>query len=129
PEGLLMAPVYAVPRLLARNAINLQQFDYYEIHEAFAGQVLCNLAAWESAEYCRETLGLSSALGAIDHSRMNINGGSVGLSHPFAATGARIPATAARQLKLHRDQTGRGARTLISMCAAGGLGVAAILES
>jgi acetyl-CoA C-acetyltransferase len=128
PEGLLMAPVYAVPRLLARNAMELTRFDYYEIHEAFAGQVLCNLSAWESVDYCRDALGLSSTLGSIDRSRTNINGGSVGLGHPFAATGARILANAAKQLKLHRTQTGRTGRTLISMCAAGGLGVAAILE-
>ena len=128
PEGLLMAPVYAMPRLLARNGLRLQDFDYYEIHEAFAGQVLCNLAAWESADYCRNTLGLDAPLGAIDRTRLNVNGGSVGLGHPFAATGARILAGAARQLALHRQQTGRAGRTLISMCAAGGIGVTAILE-
>jgi acetyl-CoA C-acetyltransferase len=127
-EGLLMAPVHAVPRLLARNGLRLQDFDYYEIHEAFAGQVLCNLAAWENAEYCRSTLGLDAPLGAIDRSRLNVNGGSVGLGHPFAATGARILAGAAKQLALHRKQTGRAGRTLISMCAAGGLGVTAIVE-
>jgi acetyl-CoA C-acetyltransferase len=127
-EGLLMAPTYAVPRLLARNGLKLQDFDYYEIHEAFSGQVLCNLAAWESADYCKNVLGLDKPLGKIDRSKMNINGGSVGLGHPFAATGARILASAAKQLALHRAKTGRGARTLISMCAAGGLGVTAILE-
>jgi acetyl-CoA C-acetyltransferase len=127
-EGLLMAPVHAVPRLLARNGLTLQDFDYYEIHEAFAGQVLCNLAAWQSADYCRDKLGLAAPLGAIDRSRMNINGGSVGLGHPFGATGARIVAAAAKQLALHRKQTGRAGRTLISMCGAGGLGVTAILE-
>lgn len=127
-EGLLMAPTYAVARLLARNGLTLQEFDYYEIHEAFAGQVLCNLAAWENADYCRDKLGLDAPLGAIDRSKLNVNGGSVGLGHPFAATGARILAGAARQLALHRAQTGRSGRTLVSMCAAGGLGVAAILE-
>jgi len=128
PEGLLMAPVHAVPRLLARNGLTLQDFDYYEIHEAFAGQVLCTLAAWESADYCRDVLGLKASLGSIDRSKLNINGGSVGLGHPFAATGARIVAGAAKQLAAHRAQTGRSGRTLISVCAAGGLGVVAILE-
>ncbi len=89
PEGLLMAPVYAVPRLLDRNGLTLQDFDFYEIHEAFSGQVLCTLAAWEDEGYCRGALGRSAALGAIDRSRLNVNGGSVGLGHPFAATGAR----------------------------------------
>jgi acetyl-CoA C-acetyltransferase len=128
PEGLLMAPVYAVPRLLARNGLTLQDFDFYEIHEAFAGQVACTLAAWENADYCRTALGLDAALGTIDRSRMNVNGGSIGLGHPFGATGARILASAAKQLALHRAATGRAGRTLISMCAAGGLGVAAIIE-
>jgi acetyl-CoA C-acetyltransferase len=127
-DGLLMAPVHAVPRLLARNGLTLQDFDYYEIHEAFAGQVLCNLAAWENAEYCKSKLGLDAPLGSIDRTRLNVNGGSVGLGHPFAATGARILAGAAKQLASHRQQTGRAGRTLISMCAAGGLGVTAILE-
>ena len=127
-EGLLMAPTYAVPRLLARNGLGLQDFDYYEIHEAFAGQVLCTLAAWESADYCRSRLGVSGPLGSIDRSRLNVNGGSVGLGHPFAATGGRIVAAAAKQLALHRASTGRSGRTLISMCAAGGLGVTAILQ-
>jgi len=127
-EGLLMAPTYAVPRLLARNGLSLQDFDYYEIHEAFAGQVLCTLAAWESAEYCREKLGLPTPLGAIERDRLNVNGGSVGMGHPFAATGARILASAAKQLALHRRKTGERGRTLVSICAAGGLGVAAILQ-
>jgi acetyl-CoA C-acetyltransferase len=127
-EGLLMAPTHAVPRLLARNGLTLQDFDYYEIHEAFSGQVLCTLAAWENADYCRDVLGLPGPLGSIDRSKLNINGGSVGLGHPFAATGARIVAGAAKQLARHRAQTGRSGRTLISVCAAGGLGVAAILE-
>lgn len=127
-EGLLMAPAYAVPRLLARNGLTLQDFDFYEIHEAFAGQVLCTLAAWEDEKYCRDKLGLAKALGAIDRSRLNVNGGSLGLGHPFAATGARIVASAAKHLALRREQTGKSARTLISICAAGGMGVAAILE-
>jgi acetyl-CoA C-acetyltransferase len=128
-EGLLMAPAHAVPRLLARNGLTLQDFDYYEIHEAFAGQVLCTLKAWESADYCRDRLGLSAPLGAIDRGRLNVRGGSVGLGHPFAATGARIVATAAKQLALHRARTGAPARTLVSVCAAGGLGVTAIIEA
>jgi acetyl-CoA C-acetyltransferase len=128
-EGLLMAPAYAVPRLLARNKLTLQDFDYYQIHEAFSGQVLCTLAAWENEEYCKRALGCSSALGSIDRARLNVNGGSVGLGHPFGATGARILSGAARQLSLHGKQTGRRGRTLVSVCAAGGLGVTAILES
>jgi len=129
PEGLLMAPAYAVPRLLDRNGLTLQDFDFYEIHEAFSGQVLCTLAAWENENYCRGALGRSAALGAIDRSRLNVNGGSVGLGHPFAATGARILGAAAKQLALHRSQNGRRGRTLVSVCAAGGLGATAILES
>ncbi len=128
PEGLLMAPTHAVPRMLARNGLSLQDFDFYEIHEAFSGQVLCTLAAWESADYCRDVLGLAAPLGAIDRSKLNVNGGSVGLGHPFAATGARIVASAAKRLAQLRAETGRSGRTLISVCAAGGLGVTAILE-
>ena len=128
PEGLLMAPAYAVPRLLARNGLTLQDFDFYEIHEAFAGQVLCTLAAWENADYCRDKLALPQPLGAIDRTRLNVNGGSVGLGHPFAATGARIVGGAAKQLAEHREKTGRSGRTLVSVCAAGGLGVTLILE-
>ena len=128
PEGLLMAPAHAVPRLLARNGLTLQDFDFYEIHEAFAGQVLCTLAAWENEEYCRNTLGLDAALGSIDRHKLNVKGGSVGLGHPFAATGARILATAAKNLAQYRAQTGKSGRTLISMCTAGGLGVTAIIE-
>ncbi|WP_097459420.1 acetyl-CoA C-acetyltransferase [Mangrovitalea sediminis] len=127
-DGLLMAPAHAVPRLLARNNMTLQDFDYYEIHEAFAGQVLCTLAAWESADYCQNVLGLSAPLGSIDRRKLNVNGGSVGLGHPFAATGARIIASAAKQLAELRAKTGQAGRTLISVCAAGGLGVTAILE-
>ena len=124
-----MAPAYAVPRLLARNGLTLQDFDYYEVHEAFAGQVLCTLKAWESVDYCRDRLGLAAPLGPIDRSRLNVRGGSVGLGHPFAATGTRIVAAAAKQLALHRASTGSPARTLVSVCAAGGVGVTAILEA
>lgn len=128
-EGLLMAPAYAVPRMLADAHLGLQDFDFYEIHEAFSGQVLCTLAAWEDDSYCRRALQLPAALGAIERARLNVNGGSVGLGHPFAATGARILAGAAKQLALHRARTGRAGRTLVSVCAAGGLGATAILES
>lgn len=126
-EGLLMAPAYAVARLLKRNGLSLQDFDYYEIHEAFTGQVLCTLKAWEDPDYCRERLGVEQALGSIDRSKLNVRGGSVGLGHPFAATGARIVGSVAKQLMLHRVRTGTPARALISVCAAGGLGVAAIV--
>jgi acetyl-CoA C-acetyltransferase len=122
-EGLLMAPVYAVPRLLRKAGLTLQDFDFYEIHEAFAAVVLCTLAAWESESYCREKLGLPSALGAIDRARLNVNGSSIAAGHPFAATGGRIVATLAKLLAM--KGSGRG---LISICAAGGQGVTAILE-
>lgn len=122
-EGLLMAPTVAVAEMLARAGLGLQEFDFYEIHEAFAAQVLCTLKAWESERYCKERLGLDGPLGAIDRQRMNIRGGSVAIGHPFAATGARILATLATIL----EQSGSG-RGLISVCTAGGMGVAAILE-
>ncbi|MFO1473094.1 MAG: acetyl-CoA C-acetyltransferase [Lysobacterales bacterium] len=122
-EGLLMAPTVAVPEMLARNGLTLQDFDLYEIHEAFAAQVLCTLRAWESEEYCRNRLGLAAPLGRIDPARLNINGSSLATGHPFAATGARIVATAAKELK----QRG-GGRCLVSICTAGGMGVVAILE-
>ncbi|WP_137820368.1 acetyl-CoA C-acetyltransferase [Pseudomonas sp. 2FG] len=122
-EGLLMAPVYAVPRLLARNKLSLQDFDYYEIHEAFAAQVLCTLKAWEDPEYCKTRLGLEQPLGAIDRSRMNVKGSSLAAGHPFAATGGRIVANLAKLLSV--AEQGRG---LISICAAGGQGVTAIIE-
>ncbi|MEW6166899.1 MAG: acetyl-CoA C-acetyltransferase [Pseudomonadota bacterium] len=122
-EGLLMAPAYAVPRLLARNRIRLQDFDFYEIHEAFAAQVLCTLKAWEDPKFCKERLGLDQPLGSIDRSKMNIKGGSLACGHPFAATGGRILATLAKII----DENG-GGRGLISICAAGGLGVTAIVE-
>jgi acetyl-CoA C-acetyltransferase len=127
-EGLLMAPAYAVPRMLARNGLTLQDFDFYEIHEAFAGQVLCTLKAWEDESYCKNRLGLDKALGSIDRSKLNVRGGSVALGHPFAATGARILGSLAHHLALHRKLTGKSARALVSICAAGGLGAVAILE-
>jgi acetyl-CoA C-acetyltransferase len=123
-EGLLMAPAYAVPRLLERAGLTLQDFDFYEIHEAFAAQVLCTLKAWESDEFCSTKLGLSQALGSIDRSKLNIKGSSVATGHPFAATGARILATLAKIL-----QQNGGGRGLISICAAGGQGVTAIIEA
>jgi acetyl-CoA C-acetyltransferase len=122
-EGLLMAPVYAVPRLLARNGIKLQDFDFYEIHEAFAAQVLCTLRAWEDPKYCKDRLGLDKPLGSIDLSKLNVNGSSLATGHPFAATGGRIVSALAKLL----EQKGSG-RGLISICAAGGQGVTAIME-
>ena len=122
-EGLLMAPAWAVAQLLKRNNLKLQDFDFYEIHEAFAAQVLCTLKAWESEEFCKTKLGMDGALGAIDRSKLNVVGSSLALGHPFAATGARIVATAAKLLK----EKGQG-RVLISICTAGGMGVAAIVE-
>ena len=124
-EGLLMAPAYAVPRLLARNGLTLQDFDVYEIHEAFAATVLATLAAWEDETFCRERLGLDAPLGAIDRSRLNPNGSSLAAGHPFAATGGRIVAGLAKEL----HERGPGARGLVSVCAAGGQGVVAILEA
>jgi acetyl-CoA C-acetyltransferase len=122
-DGLLMAPAFAVPRMLADAGLRLQDFDLYEIHEAFEAQVLCTLKAWQSAEFCRDRLGLSEPLGSIDRSKLNLKGGSVAIGHPFAATGARILATLAKQLA----QRGSG-RGLISVCTAGGMGVTAIVE-
>jgi acetyl-CoA C-acetyltransferase len=123
-EGLLMAPAYAVPRLLQRNGLTLQDFDFYEIHEAFASTVLVTLAAWESDAFCRERLGLDGPLGKVDRDRVNVLGSSLAAGHPFAATGGRIVATLAKLL--HEKGSGRG---LISICAAGGQGVVAILEA
>lgn len=123
PDGLLMSPTYAVPRLLERNGLTLQDFDFYEIHEAFASQTLATLKAWESEDYCRDRLGLDKPLGAIDRSKLNVKGSSLAAGHPFAATGGRIIATAAKLL----EQNG-GGRALISICAAGGQGVTAIIE-
>ena len=122
-EGLLMAPAYAVPRLLERNGLTLQDFDFYEIHEAFASQVLSTLKAWNDPVFCKERLGLDAPLGEIDRSRLNVNGSSLAAGHPFAATGGRIVANLAKLL----DEKGSG-RGLISICAAGGQGVTAILE-
>jgi acetyl-CoA C-acetyltransferase len=123
-EGLLMAPTYAVAAMLQDAGLILQSFDYYEIHEAFAAQVLCTLKAWESPEYCRDVLGLPAPLGSIDRTQLNVKGGSIALGHPFAATGTRILATLAKILA--GDPHAR--RGLISVCTAGGMGVAAILE-
>ena len=122
-EGLLMAPTYAVPDMLDRMGITLQDFDLYEIHEAFAAQVLCTLKAWESEDYCRTRLGRKAALGLIDRAKVNPKGSSLAAGHPFAATGTRIVATLAKQLA----QRGSG-RGLVSVCTAGGMGVTAILE-
>ena len=122
-EGLLMAPAYAVPRMLARHGLTLQDFDFYEIHEAFASQVLATLKAWEDPIFCKERLGLDAPLGAIDRARLNVNGSSLAAGHPFAATGGRIVNVAAKLLA----EKGSG-RALISVCAAGGQGVVAILE-
>jgi acetyl-CoA C-acetyltransferase len=122
-EGLLMGPAYAVPRMLSDAALGLQDFDFYEIHEAFAGQVLCTLKAWNDPVFCREKLGLPAALGAIDRARLNVKGGSLAIGHPFAATGARIVATLAKILNENKAKRG-----LISVCTAGGMGVTAILE-
>jgi acetyl-CoA C-acetyltransferase len=122
-EGMLMAPAYAVPRMLDRSGLKLQDFDIYEIHEAFAAQVLCTLKAWESEDYCKNRLGRKEPLGKVDRAKLNPKGSSVALGHPFAATGARIVATLAKQLA--ERGSGRG---LISICAAGGMGVTAILE-
>lgn len=123
PDGLLMSPTYAVPRMLKRHGLSLQDFDFYEIHEAFAGQTLATLKAWESEDYCRDRLGLDAPLGSIDRAKLNVKGSSLAAGHPFAATGGRIIATAAKVL----EQNG-GGRTLVSICAAGGQGIVAILE-
>jgi acetyl-CoA C-acetyltransferase len=122
-EGLLMAPTVAVPRMLAAAGLTLQDFDFFEIHEAFAAQVLCTLRAWESADYCKNRLGLDKPFGAIDPAKLNVNGSSLALGHPFAATGTRIVATLAKML----EEKGSG-RGLISICTAGGMGVTAIVE-
>ena len=123
-DGLLMAPAFAVPRMLADAGLRLADFDFFEIHEAFAAQVLCTLKAWESPDFCRDRLGLAEPLGRIDRSRLNVTGSSLALGHPFAATGARIVATLAKLL-----HTRGGRRGLISICTAGGMGVTAILET
>jgi acetyl-CoA C-acetyltransferase len=123
-EGLLMAPAYAVSAMLAEANSTLQNFDFYEIHEAFAAQTLATLAAWESPEFCRDKLGRAAPLGAIDRNKLNVNGGSVAIGHPFAATGTRLLASLAKAL--HEKGSGRG---LISVCTAGGMGVTAIVEA
>jgi acetyl-CoA C-acetyltransferase len=123
-EGLLMAPAYAVSAMLQDANLTLQDFDFYEIHEAFAAQVLCTLKAWESAEYCRERLGRDAPLGAIDRDKLNLKGSSIAFGHPFAATGARILAVAAK----HFEEMPQARRGLISVCTAGGMGVTAIVE-
>lgn len=124
-EGLLMAPAYAMPVMLARNGLTLQDFDLYEIHEAFASTVLSTMAAWEDPAFCRDKLGLDAPLGSIDRSKLNVNGSSLAAGHPFAATGGRIVASLAKAL----HEMGPGKRGLISICAAGGQGVVAVLES
>jgi acetyl-CoA C-acetyltransferase len=122
-EGLLMAPAYAVPRMLDRAGITLQDFDFYEIHEAFAGVVCSTLKAWEDPKFCKERLGLDKPLGSIDRSKLNVNGSSIATGHPFAATGGRVVGTLAKMI--NEKGSGRG---LISICAAGGQGVVAIVE-
>jgi acetyl-CoA C-acetyltransferase len=122
-EGLLMAPTVAVAEILQQTGLTLQDFDFYEVHEAFAGQVLCTLKAWESKDYCKQRLGLKKPLGSIDREKLNVHGSSLAVGHPFAATGARIVATLSQLLEA--KGSGRG---LISVCTAGGMGVAAILE-
>jgi acetyl-CoA C-acetyltransferase len=122
-EGLLMAPAYAVPKMLKKAGLTLQDFDFYEIHEAFAAQVLCTLAAWNSEKFCKDKLGLDAALGEIDRAKLNVKGGSLALGHPFAATGGRIITGLAKML--NEKGSGRG---LISICTAGGMGVTAIIE-
>lgn len=122
-EGLLMAPAYAVPKMIQRAGISLQDFDYYEIHEAFAAQVLCTLKAWEDDNFCKTRLGLNKPLGSIDRKKLNVKGGSVAVGHPFAATGARIVGGLAKIL-----DKAKGGRGLISVCTAGGMGVTAIVE-
>ena len=118
-----MRPAYAVPKMLKKLDLTLQDFDFYEIHEAFAAQVLCTLKAWESEDFCKNNLGLEKALGSIDRTKMNVKGGSLALGHPFAATGARIVATLAKLLE--QNESGRG---LISICTAGGMGITAVIE-
>ncbi|MFP5071836.1 acetyl-CoA C-acetyltransferase [Pseudonocardia nantongensis] len=128
-DGLLTAPVFAVPRLLQRNGLSLQDFDLYEIHEAFASVVLVQRAAWEDARFCKERLGLDSPLGAIDDDKLNVAGSSLAAGHPFAATGGRIVGTLSKLLREKAEQEKKSQRGLISICAAGGQGVVAILEA
>ncbi|MFF1830884.1 acetyl-CoA C-acetyltransferase [Paenarthrobacter sp. NPDC058040] len=128
-DGLLMAPVFAVPRLLARHGLTFEDIDFFEIHEAFAGTVLSTLAAWEDEDFGRTRLGLEGALGKVDRAKLNVNGSSLAAGHPFAATGGRIVASLAKMLHEKGTVDGRPARGLISVCAAGGQGVVAILEA
>ncbi len=128
-DGLLMAPVFAVPRLLARNGLTLDDLDYVEIHEAFASTVLTTLAAWESDQFGKERLGLDGAFGTVDRARLNVHGSSLAAGHPFAATGGRIVATVSKELHRRKQAEGRPVRALVSVCAAGGLGLTAILEA
>ena len=123
-EGLLMAPAYAVSEMLNDADLRLQDFDFYEIHEAFASQTIATLKAWQSEKFCRDRLGRNEPMGPIDLSRLNVKGGSIAMGHPFAATGARIVATMAKLLS--EKGSGRG---LISVCTAGGMGVTAIMEA
>jgi acetyl-CoA C-acetyltransferase len=123
-EGLLMAPAYAVSDMLREANLRLQDFDFYEIHEAFASQTIATLKAWQSEQFCRDRLGRNEPMGPIDLSKLNVKGGSIAMGHPFAATGARIVGTMAKLLA--ENGSGRG---LISICTAGGMGVAAIMEA
>src|SRR5690606_41722171 len=127
--GLRMGTAYACARLLARNGLTFEAFALAEIHEAVASTVLCALAAWADADFCRDRPGLGGPLGRVDRAKLNVTGSSLAAGHPFAATGGRIVATAAKLLAERKAETGRPARALISVCAAGGLGVAALLES
>ena len=127
-EGLLMAPAYAMPRMLARNGLTFDDFDFFEIHEAFASQVLSTLKAWEDPVFCKERLGLDAPLGTVPREKLNVNGSSLAAGHPFAATGGRIVHTLAKLLDEKAASTGKGGRGVISICAAGGQGVTAILE-
>lgn len=128
-EGLLMAPAYATPRLLDRQGLTFDDIDFFEIHEAFAGTVLATMKAWEDEEFCRGKLGLDAPLGTVPREKLNVNGSSLACGHPFAATGGRITASLAKMLRAKADETGQVARGLISVCAAGGQGVVAILEA
>ncbi|MGA7204232.1 MAG: acetyl-CoA C-acetyltransferase [Specibacter sp.] len=128
-DGLLMAPAFAVPRLLSRNGLTLDDIDFFEIHEAFAGTVLSTLAAWEDEDFGRDRLGLDGAFGTVDRGKLNVNGSSLAAGHPFAATGGRIVAMLAKMLHERGQVDGRPARGLISVCAAGGQGVVALLEA
>jgi acetyl-CoA C-acetyltransferase len=124
-EGLLMAPAYLIPRVLARHGLSYDDIALWEIHEAFAAQVLYHLKALESADFVRERAGVTAELGRVPRDRINPNGGSVALGHPFAATGARILSQAIKELAVMPA----GSRAIVSICADGGLGTVALLES